>query len=73
MVRIGSRGAELRNPHFMSILVFFFFIYLFIYLFFFSPFIDRATARTAEPILMVDGSNDVFSRKEVPFGGHVIT
>jgi hypothetical protein len=65
MVRIGSRGAELRNPHFMSILVFFFFFLL--------AFFDRATARTAEPILMVDGSNDVFSRKEVPFGGHVIT
>ena len=41
--------------------------------FFFSLFFDRATDRTAEPILMVDGSNDMFSRKEVPFGGHVIT
>jgi hypothetical protein len=67
MVRIGSRGPELRNPHFMSILVFFFFLS------FSSLFIDRATARTAEPILMVDGSNDVFSRKKVPFGGHMIT
>ena len=38
---------------------------------FFSCFFDRATDRTAEPILMVDGSNDVFSRKEVPFGDHV--
>ena len=40
--------------------------------FFLSHYFDKATARTAGPILMVDGSNDVFSRKEVPFGGHVI-
>jgi hypothetical protein len=45
----------------MSILVFFFF----------TAFFDWATDQTAEPILMVDGSNDVFSHKEVPFGGHV--
>jgi hypothetical protein len=68
MVRIGSRGPELRDPHFMSILVFFFFIF-----FFFSDFFDRATAQTAQPMKMVDSSKDVFSRKEVPFGGHVIT
>jgi hypothetical protein len=48
----------------------FFNFYLFIY---FSCFFDRATDRTSEPILMVDGSNDVFSRKAVPFGGHMIT
>ena len=41
------------------------------FVFFSIYFFDRATDRTAEPILMVDGSNDVFSRKEVPFGGHV--
>jgi hypothetical protein len=28
---------------------------------------DEATGRTAEPILMVDSSNKVFSREEVPF------
>ena len=41
------------------------------FLFFNFLFFYRATDRTAEPILMVDGSNDVFSREEVPFGGHV--
>ncbi len=40
---------------------------------FLSDVFDRATDRTAEPILMVDGSNDVFSRKKVPFGVHMIT
>ena len=45
----------------------------FLFYFFFPGFFDRATAQTAEPILMVDGSNDVFSCKEVPFVGHVIT
>ena len=34
--------------------------------FFFSGTRQR---RTAEPIFMLYGSNDVFSRKEVPFGG----
>jgi hypothetical protein len=66
LVTIGSRGPVHQNPQFMSISVFFFF-------FFFSAFFDRATAQTAEPIFMVDGSNDVFSRKEVPFGVHMIT
>jgi hypothetical protein len=60
--QIGSRGAELRNPRFMSNSI---------SLFCFQGFFDRATARTTEPTSMVDGSNDVFSRKEVPFGGHV--
>ena len=32
---------------------------------------DRATARTPKPMLMVDGSNDVFRPKDVPFGGVV--
>jgi hypothetical protein len=63
-------GAEATQPPFHVDFGFFLFPFI---LFFFSPFIDRATARTAEPILMVDGSNDVFSRKEVPFGGHMIT
>jgi hypothetical protein len=26
-----------------------------------------------KPILMIDGSNDAFSRTEVPSGGHMIT
>jgi hypothetical protein len=39
--------------------------------FFFSLFFDWATDRTVEPILMADGANEVFSHKEVPFGGHV--
>ncbi len=39
---------------------------------FFSPFISRAADQLAEPSFMVDGSNDVLSCKEVPFGGHVI-
>jgi hypothetical protein len=34
--------------------------------FFFFRFFDRATARTAGLILMVNGSNDAVSRKEVP-------
>jgi hypothetical protein len=58
-------GAGAMKPPFHVDFGFFFFL--------FSPFIDRATARTAEPILMVDGSNDVFSRIEIPFGGHIIT
>lgn len=37
----------------------------------FPYFFDQPTAQTTEPILMVDSSNDVFSRKEVPFRGHV--
>ncbi len=32
---------------------------------------DRATARTAGPILMVDGSNDAVRPKEVHFGALV--
>ncbi len=47
-----------------------FFIFYFI---FFSDFFDRATAQTAEPISMVGGSNDVFSRKKVPLGSLMIT
>jgi hypothetical protein len=38
---------------------------------FFSAIFDRATDRTAERKMLVDGSNDVFPRKEVPFGGVV--
>ncbi len=38
---------------------------------FFSCFFDQATARTAERILMVNGSNDAFPPKDVPFGGRV--
>ena len=45
----------------------------FLFFSFFLNFIVQPTAQTTEPISMVDGSNDVFSRKEVPFGGHVIT
>jgi hypothetical protein len=33
----------------------------------FSGFFDR----TANPVVMVDDSNDVFSRKEEPSGGHM--
>jgi hypothetical protein len=68
LVTIGSQGPEHQNPRFMSISVFFFFIF-----FFFSLFFDGATARTAEPILMVDGSKDVFSSEEVPLRGHIVT
>jgi hypothetical protein len=38
-----------------------------------SAFYDRVTDRTAEPISMVKGTNDVNSCEEVPFEGHVIT
>ncbi len=50
-----------------------FFLFIFLFFFIFSLFFDRATDRTAEPILMVDGSNDVFSPEEVPFEGHIVT
>ena len=33
-------------------------------------FTIQGTAQTTAPILTLDGSNDVFCRKEVPFGGH---
>jgi hypothetical protein len=59
--RIGSRGRELRKPHFMSNLVF-------SPPFIFHSFFDRATDRTAGPIVMVDGSNDVFSREKLSLG-----
>ena len=46
----------------------------------FFSFIDRfivenlftiqGTAQTTAPILTLDGSNDAFCHKEVPFGGH---
>jgi hypothetical protein len=62
-------GARAPEPPFHVDFGFF----LFFSFYFFSCFFDQATDRTAEPILMVDGSNDVFSRKEVPFGGHIIT
>jgi hypothetical protein len=65
---IGSRGPELWKPEIMSISVCFFFLFSF-----FSYFFDKATARTAEAILMVDSSNDVFLRKEVPLRGRMIT
>ena len=45
-------GAGAPKPPIHVDFDFFFFI-------FFSLFFDRATDRTAEPILMVDGSNDV--------------
>ena len=64
--RFSGAGATQPPFHFD----FGFFLFSF---FFFSCFIDRATAQTAEPMLLVDGLNDVFSRKKVPFGGHVIT
>jgi hypothetical protein len=34
-------------------------------------FLDRASDQTIEPILMVDGSNDVLSLGKKPFGCHV--
>jgi hypothetical protein len=36
--------------------------------FLFSAFFHRATDKTAEPILMVDDSNDVFSHEGMPSG-----
>ena len=33
-------------------------------------FTIQGTAQTTVPMLTLDGSNDVFCRKEVPFGGH---
>jgi hypothetical protein len=38
-----------------------------------SDVFRSATDRTTKLILMVNGSNDVFSQDEQPFGGHVIT
>ena len=43
-------------------------IYLFIYLFF---FINSPTGQTRRRIFTLNGSNDVDSRKDVPFGGVV--
>ena len=48
-----------------------FFLFFLFFILFFSHFLATSTAQTAEPILMVNSSNDVFSRKEVPFVGHV--
>jgi hypothetical protein len=33
----------------------------------------RLQTKPLKPISMVDDSNDVFSREQVPFGGHMIT
>ena len=38
---------------------------------FFSGFFDKPTAKTTEPIFMVDSSKDVILLKEVPLGGLV--
>lgn len=63
-VVIGWRRPEHWSSKVMSIFVFVLFC-------FFSCFFDRATGRTAEPILIVDSSNDVFLLREVPFGIYV--
>ena len=45
-----------------------FFLYFFMLFFY---FLKQCTDQTAWPIFAVNSSNDVFSRKEVPFGVHV--
>ncbi len=55
------RGAELPKPRCYEDFGFIPFI---------SAFFDRAIDRTAEPKFMADGSNDVFSRKEVLYASH---
>ena len=42
-----------------------------VFFFFFSGFFDKPTAKTTEPIFMVDSSKDVILLKEVPLGGLV--
>ena len=65
LVLIGTAGA---SPHIGEILppCDFFLTVLSYPVLFFS---GTRPGRTAEPIFTLYGSNDVFSRKEVPFGG----
>ena len=68
LVLIGTLGASSHMGEILPLCDFFF--WLSCPVLSCPSFSGTRPGRTAEPIFTLYGSNDVFSRNEVPFGGH---